>query len=100
MDGCVLQSGSLVLALESLHSHCLFYIPLDVWTFFDWRYPRYDLSALPETSVVFVFFNEPLSPLIRSVHSVLNRSPPELLKEIILVDDGSTAEWLGDDLEM
>eukprot|EP00439_Symbiodinium_sp_Y106_P086003 s42_g30.t1 len=29
------------------------------------------------------------SALLRSVHSVLNQSPPELLVEIILVDDNS-----------
>ena len=50
-------------------------------------------TDLPDTSIVFVFFNEPLSPLFRSIHSVLNRTPPRLLKEIILVDDGSDAEW-------
>eukprot|EP00040_Diaphanoeca_grandis_P036978 m.238828 g.238828 ORF g.238828 m.238828 type:complete len:615 (+) comp33730_c0_seq9:54-1898(+) len=54
---------------------------------------------LPDTSVVFVFFNEPLSPLFRSIHSVLNRTPPRLLKEIILVDDGSDAAWLQKPLE-
>eukprot|EP00053_Salpingoeca_punica_P018111 m.176300 g.176300 ORF g.176300 m.176300 type:complete len:585 (-) comp17363_c1_seq1:321-2075(-) len=54
---------------------------------------------LPDTSIVFVFFNEPASPLLRSVHSVLNRSPPHLIREIILVDDGSDAEWLLKPLE-
>lgn len=58
-------------------------------------YPK----ELPTTSVVFVFFNEPLSPLLRSVHSVLDRTPPSLLHEIVLVDDGSTAAWLGQALE-
>jgi polypeptide N-acetylgalactosaminyltransferase len=54
---------------------------------------------LPDTSIVFVFFNEPASPLYRSVHSVLNRSPPHLIREIILVDDGSDVEWLQKPLE-
>ncbi len=31
--------------------------------------------------------------------SVLNRSPPEILHEIVLVDDGSTHEWLKDQLQ-
>jgi len=60
---------------------------------------EHDLRTLPTTSVVFIFYNEPISPLLRSIHSVLDRSPPELLKEIILIDDGSDAEWLGSELE-
>jgi polypeptide N-acetylgalactosaminyltransferase len=56
------------------------------------------LSAKP-VSIVFVFFNEPLSPLLRSITSVLDRTPASLLKEIILVDDGSTAEWTQGPLE-
>ena len=50
---------------------------------------EYDLDALPQTTVVFVFCNEALSTLLRSIHSVLNRSPPQLLKEIVLIDDHS-----------
>lgn len=59
----------------------------------------YDLGTMPQTSVVFVFYNEAMSTLLRSIHSVLNRSPPELLCEIILVDDHSDHEWLGAPLE-
>lgn len=51
-------------------------------------------NSLPDTSVIFVFVNEAESVLYRSVHSVLNRSPPHLLREIILVDDGSTEPHL------
>ena len=49
--------------------------------------------------MIFIFYNEPISPLMRSIHSVLHRTPPELLKEIILIDDGSDAEWMGAELE-
>jgi glycosyltransferase involved in cell wall biosynthesis len=44
---------------------------------------------LPTASVVIVFKNERWSPVLRTVYSVLNRSPRHLLKEVILVDDQS-----------
>ncbi|XP_062559755.1 putative polypeptide N-acetylgalactosaminyltransferase 9 [Armigeres subalbatus] len=47
------------------------------------------LAHLPPTTVVVVFFNEPWSVLVRTVHSVLDRSPPQLVKEVLLVDDCS-----------
>lgn len=50
----------------------------------------YDLSTLPTASVVIIFFNEPYSVLVRTAHSVLNSSPKNLLKEVIVVDDGSS----------
>ncbi|XP_030284843.1 polypeptide N-acetylgalactosaminyltransferase 5 [Sparus aurata] len=54
---------------------------------------------LPSTSVIFCFVDEVWSTLLRSVHSVLNRSPPHLLKEIILVDDFSTKDNLKEPLD-
>lgn len=46
-------------------------------------------TLLPSASVIIIFYNEPWSVLLRTVHSVLKGSPPHLLKEIILIDDHS-----------
>lgn len=52
------------------------------------------LPKLPPASIVIIFYNEAWSVLVRTVHSILNRTPPELVEEIILVDDCSTLAHL------
>lgn len=57
---------------------------------FNCRNKFYKIWALPSASVIIIFHNENFSILMRTVHSVLNTGNLRLLKEIILVDDGST----------
>ncbi|XP_052797726.1 polypeptide N-acetylgalactosaminyltransferase 5-like isoform X2 [Mya arenaria] len=54
---------------------------------------------LPDTSVVVCFHNEAWTVLLRTFHSVLDKTPPELLREIILVDDFSDKDFLKTQLE-
>ena len=59
--------------------------PRDEWC----KHPDRNLKQLPQTAVIICFHNEAWSVLLRSVHSILNRSPENILLEIILVDDFS-----------
>uniref|UniRef100_A0A914CE23 Polypeptide N-acetylgalactosaminyltransferase n=1 Tax=Acrobeloides nanus TaxID=290746 RepID=A0A914CE23_9BILA len=56
-------------------------------------------TELPTTSVIIVYHNEAYSTLLRTVTSVIIRTPKEVLKEIILVDDFSSRKFLKEDLE-
>uniref|UniRef100_UPI00398E453D polypeptide N-acetylgalactosaminyltransferase 11-like isoform X1 n=2 Tax=Pristiophorus japonicus TaxID=55135 RepID=UPI00398E453D len=54
---------------------------------------------LPSASIILCFYNEALSTLLRTVHSILDRTPAYLLHEIILVDDRSDFIELKNELE-
>ncbi|CAH1240728.1 GALNT6 [Branchiostoma lanceolatum] len=52
------------------------------------------LQDLRDQSIIIVFHNEALSTLLRTVYSVLENTPAELLHEILLVDDFSSYRML------
>ncbi|XP_011156247.1 N-acetylgalactosaminyltransferase 7 [Solenopsis invicta] len=60
-----------------------------------WNYPE----ELPRTSVIIVFHNEGWSVLLRTIQSVIDRTPSKFLEEILLVDDFSDKENLKGDLD-
>ncbi|TSS60394.1 putative polypeptide N-acetylgalactosaminyltransferase 8 [Bagarius yarrelli] len=56
-------------------------------------------EQLPSLSVVLIYLDEALSVLKRAIHSIIERTPAHLLKEIILVDDHSTNDDLKEKLD-
>ncbi|KAL7671158.1 hypothetical protein ACOME3_006066 [Neoechinorhynchus agilis] len=70
----------------------------------DVRHPKcksikYKVDDLPSASVILVFKNERFSILMRTIYSVILRSPRASLKEIILIDDQSELEELKTSLD-
>lgn len=45
---------------------------------------------LPSIGVVLIYLDEALSILKRALRSIIDRTPKDLLKEIIMVDDNSS----------
>ncbi|XP_022099932.1 polypeptide N-acetylgalactosaminyltransferase 11-like [Acanthaster planci] len=54
---------------------------------------------LPKVSILICFYNEAWSTLLRTVYSVLDRTPRELIQEIILLDDYSDFDHLKAELD-
>ncbi|KAI5641376.1 glycosyl transferase family 2 domain-containing protein [Phthorimaea operculella] len=59
------------------------------------KYPE----KLPKASIIICFYNEHFETLMRSVHSILDRTDQRHLKEIILVDDYSDIPDLHDNVQ-
>ncbi|XP_028249703.1 probable polypeptide N-acetylgalactosaminyltransferase 8 [Parambassis ranga] len=54
---------------------------------------------LPSLAVVLIYLNEALSVIKRALRSIIDRTPNNLLKEIIMVDDHSSKENLKGELD-
>ncbi|KAL4640508.1 N-acetylgalactosaminyltransferase 7-like [Arapaima gigas] len=62
------------------------------------KYWHYDENLLT-SSIIIVFHNEGWSTLMRTVHSVIKRTPRKYLAEIVMIDDFSNKEHLKERLE-
>lgn len=80
-DSRPLECAKVKYKVNSLPKACKLIEQLSRWSFIN-------------LAVVIIFTDEAWSPLLRTVHSVVNRSPPELLWEVLLLDDFSQRDEL------
>ncbi|OAD62591.1 Polypeptide N-acetylgalactosaminyltransferase 35A, partial [Eufriesea mexicana] len=55
---------------------------------------------LPNASIIICFYNEHYMTLLRSLHSIIDRTPENLLHEIILVNDHSDSKALHEKIKI
>ena len=60
---------------------------------------KYDTGEDLTVTVIIPFYNEALSMLLRTIHSILRHTPESLLNEIIIIDDHSPNHDLKEPLE-
>jgi len=60
------------------------------------KYP----TNLPNASIIICFYNEHYTTLLRSLHSILERTPAALLHEIILINDYSDSDTLHEKIKL
>ncbi|XP_014473131.1 PREDICTED: polypeptide N-acetylgalactosaminyltransferase 35A-like isoform X2 [Dinoponera quadriceps] len=60
------------------------------------KYP----ADLPNASIIICFYNEHYTTLLRSLHSIIERTPATLLHEIILVNDYSDSDTLHEKIKV
>ena len=46
-------------------------------------------DKLPSTSIIICYYHEEITVLLRTIHSVLERTPSRILKEILIINDHS-----------
>lgn len=57
------------------------------------RGAKYDFKELPTVTMVIPYLNETWTQIRQTLSGVLANTPPELLDEILMVDDGNSKEW-------
>ncbi|XP_029646622.2 polypeptide N-acetylgalactosaminyltransferase 13-like [Octopus sinensis] len=60
----------------------------------------FDESYMPQAAAIVTVYNEWPSILLRTIYSIINRTPRNLLKEIIIVDDNSDLEFYKEYLDI